>query len=64
MHELFNEVQDTVASVSCGCAEVFGASEEVEKSAFDFIKDNNVPGTASLPSLRSLEAEGNTILTF
>ena len=28
-HALFNVVSDTVAGVSCGCAEVFGASEEV-----------------------------------
>ncbi len=63
-HELFNAVKDSVAGVSCGCAEVFGATEEVEKSGFDLIKDNAVPGTAGLPSLRTLAAEGNTVLTF
>ena len=45
-------------------AEVLKTTEEVEKSGFDFIKDNAVPGTAGLPSLRKLVAEGNTILTF
>ena len=64
VHELFNAVKDTVAGVSRGCAEVFGATEEVEKSGFDFINDNAVPGTEGLPSLRTLAAEGNTILTF
>jgi hypothetical protein len=64
VHELFDAVKDTVAGVSCGCAEVLGATEEVEKSSFDFIKDNVVPGTKGLPSLRALAAEGNTILTF
>ena len=64
VHELFDAVKDTVAGVSCGCAEVFGATVEVEKSGFDFIKDNAVPGTKGLPSLRTLAAEGNTILTF
>ena len=34
VHELFDAVKDTVAGVSCGCAEVFGATEEIEKSAF------------------------------
>ncbi|MCW8905558.1 DsrE family protein [Sedimenticola sp.] len=63
-HELFDVVKDTVAGVSCGCAEVFGATEEVEKSAFDFIKDNAVPGTAGLPSLHTLASEGYTILSF
>lgn len=64
VHELFNAVKESVAGVSCGCAEVFGATEEVEKSGFDFIKDNAVPGTGGLPSLRTLAAEGNTVLTF
>ena len=64
VHELFDAVKDTVAGVSCGCAEVFGATEDVEKSGFDFIRGNAVPGTKGLPSLRNLAAEGNTILTF
>jgi len=64
VHELFDAVKDTVAGVSCGCAEVFGATEDVEKSGFDFIRDNAVPGTKGLPSLRTLAVEGNTILTF
>ncbi|GMQ88447.1 MAG: hypothetical protein BMS9Abin08_1693 [Gammaproteobacteria bacterium] len=64
VHELFNVVKDTVAGVSCGCAEVFGATEEVEKSAFEFVKDNAVPGTAGLPSLRKLASEGYTVLSF
>jgi len=64
VHSLFDAVKNTIAGVSCGCAEVFGATEEVEKSAFDFIKDNAVPGTAGLPSLRKLASEGYTVLTF
>jgi hypothetical protein len=64
VHALFDTVKDTVAGVSCGCAEVFGATEEVEKSAFEFVKDNAVPGTAGLPSLRKLASEGYTILSF
>ena len=64
VHELFDAVKDTVAGVSCGCAEVFGVTEEVEKSAFDFLKNNAVPGTAGLPSLRTLAANGYTIMSF
>ncbi len=63
-HALFEEVKDKVAGVSCGCADVFGATEDAEKSGFDLIKDNPVPGTAGLPSLRKLAAEGYTVLTF
>jgi len=63
-HQLFEAVKDKVAGVSCGCADVFGATEEVEKSGFDLIKDNPVPGTSGLPSLRNLIADGYIVLTF
>ncbi len=63
-HDLFEEVKDTVAGVSCGCADVFGGSEEAVQSGFDLIKDNPVPGTSGLPSLRKLAADGYTMLTF
>ena len=63
-HDLFEAVKDTVAGVSCGCADVFGATEEAEESGFELIKDNPVPGTSGLPSLRKLTAEGYTVLTF
>lgn len=63
-HTLFNAVRDRVAGVSCGCADVFGATESVEKSGFDFLTDNAVPGTRGLPSLRSLSADGYSIATF
>ncbi len=63
-HELFEAVKDTVAGVSCGCADVFGANEEAERSGFELIKDNPVPGTSGLASLRKLAADGYTVLTF
>lgn len=63
-HGLFEEVKDTVAGVSCGCADVFGGAEEAERSGFDLIKDNPVPGTSGLPSLRKLAADGYTVMTF
>jgi hypothetical protein len=63
-HGLFDAVKDTVAGVSCGCADVFGAAEDVKKSAFDLITDNAVPGTSGLPSLHKLMSEGYTIISF
>ena len=63
-HTLFEEVKDTVAGASAGCAEVFGATEDVKKSGFDLISDNPVPGTPGLPSLQRLLADGYTLLTF
>jgi hypothetical protein len=64
VHGLFDAVKDKVAGVSCGCAEVFGATADVEKSGFDFLNDNAVPGTCGLPSLRALSADGYHISTF
>ena len=63
-HDLFQAVKDQVAGVSCGCADVFGATEEAEKAGLDFIKDNPVPGTPGVASLRKFATEGSTILTF
>lgn len=65
VHALFNEVKDTVAGVSCGCADVFNATEDVEKSAFDLIGGNPIPGTnGGSPSLHKLVSEGYTIMNF
>lgn len=63
-HGIFNEVKDTIAGVSCGCADVFGAAEDVEKSGFDYLTDNQVPGTRGLPSLSQLSNDGYSVLTF
>lgn len=63
-HELFNEVKDKVAGVSCGCADVFGSREEAEKSGFELITDNQVPNTSGLPSLHDLVSQGYALLTF
>ena len=63
-HALYKEVEDTIAGVSCGCADVFGGGEEAQASGFDLITDNPVPGTTGLPSLAALVSEGRTVLTF
>ena len=63
-HELYEAVADTVAGVSCGCADVFGATEEVEKAGLDLITDNPVPGTRGMASLQRFVGEGATVLTF
>ena len=63
-HALYKEVEDTIAGVSCGCADVFGGGEEAKASGFDLITDNPVPGTTGLPSLAALVHEGRSILTF
>lgn len=63
-YELFNAVKDNVKGASCGCATVFGATNDVEAAGFNLIKNNPVPGTPGLLSLRALIREGYTVLTF
>ncbi|QDU65149.1 DsrE family protein [Engelhardtia mirabilis] len=63
-HDLFKAVQDKVAGASCGCADVFGAGEGVQRSGFELIRDNPVPGTSGLPSLHNLATQGFSVLTF
>jgi hypothetical protein len=63
-HKLYKAVEDKVAGVSCGCAEAFGATAEAENNGFALVKDNPVPGTSGLPSLRNLIQQGYSITTF
>lgn len=64
LHELYTSVQDTVAGVSNTCADFFGAADAAKQSGFSMLNDNNPPGTAGLPSLRALAAQGYQILLF
>jgi hypothetical protein len=63
-HQLFAAVKDTVAGVSRGCADVFGARDGAVACGLDLIAENTVPGTSGLPSLARLVGEGYTVLTF
>ena len=63
-HALYKAVEDKVAGVSSGCADVFGARHDAELNGFSLITTNAVPGTSGLPSLATYAADGYTILTF
>lgn len=63
-HALFESVKDKIAGVSCACADVFGAADEVKEAGYSVVKDNPVPGTRGLPSLRRLTQDGYTVLSF
>ena len=63
-HGLFDEVREVVAGVSCGCAEVFGATADANACGLPLVDGNAVPGTAGLPSLLGLARGGYRILTF
>ena len=63
-HQLYKAVEDKVAGVSCGCADVFRAKADAEKNGFDLITDNQIPGTSGLPSLQKLSSAGYNIMVF
>ena len=64
VHALYKAVENDIAGVSSGCADVFGASDAVIKNGFSLIKENRVPGTSGLPSLQKLIEKGYSIITF
>lgn len=64
VHGLFALVEDKVEGVSCGCADVFGAADEVRASKFELLTDNPIPGTSGLPSVSRLMSEGFGVLTY
>ncbi|MGK8503581.1 hypothetical protein [Nocardia asiatica] len=63
-YEVYQAVRHTIAGASCGCADVFGSSQGVQASGIDLIKDNPLPGTSGLASLRALVDDGYRILSF
>ncbi len=63
-HALYLSVQDCVAGVSLGCADIFGATEAAREHGFRLIDETPVPGTTGVPSLRALCAQGYQLITF
>jgi hypothetical protein len=64
VHGLFETVKDSVVGASCGCADVFGATDDIKASPFNLVSENQVPGTSGLPSTHKLLAEGYQVLVF
>jgi hypothetical protein len=60
VHKLFLAVQDKIEGVSKGCSVVFDAAP----SGFDLVSENQVPGTAGLPSFVKLKTDGFNVLIF
>ncbi len=63
-HLLFEEVKQAIAGASLGCAEMFGAAQDVRRTGFDLIRGNPAPGTSGIPSIHALLCQGFTVLTF
>jgi len=55
---LYNAVRPVVAGASCGCAAVFGATDDVAACGLPEIKDHALTGTPGLASIRRYIADG------
>lgn len=62
--ELYDSVRDLVKGSSCGCAAVFGSTEDNEACGVPLLKNYDLPGTDGVASLRRLAAEGWTTFAF
>jgi hypothetical protein len=61
---LYNSVRDVVQGASCGCADVFGAKEDIEACRVPLKNDHALAGTSGLLSLRRYAVEGWKIIVF
>ena len=64
LHSLYNLVKNDITGISCGCADVFEASEDAKASGFSLIQENFVSGTTGLASFGKLLKFNTTILNF
>ena len=63
-HGLYDAVRPVITGASCGCAAVFGATQEVEACGLPEIKDHALAGTPGVASIRRYLAEGWQTLVF
>lgn len=61
---LYNAVRPVITGASCGCAAVFGATQELEACGLPEIKDYALRGTPGIASIRRYLAEGWETLLF
>ena len=63
-NQLYNAVRPSIVGASCSCSAVFDAAKEVAACGLPEIKDNALPGTPGLASIRPYLAEGWQTLVF
>lgn len=61
---LYKAVEDRVSGVCGGCADVFGATDDVESSGLDLVREKDIPGTSGIIDLSKYLEDGNRLLTF
>ena len=61
---LYNAVADKIVGVCGGCADVFGASDEVQKTGLAMVRDKSIPGTTGILDLSRYLNNGYQLVTF
>lgn len=61
---LYRAVEDKVAGVCGGCADVFGATDGAKNAGVKLIRDKNIPGTNGILDLSRYLDEGYRLVTF
>jgi hypothetical protein len=64
LNALYEAVKDSIAGVSAGCSDFFGARDAAKSHNFTFVSECAVPGTSGLPSIASRIADGYQVVTF
>jgi hypothetical protein len=63
-HALYEAVRESVLGACGGCAEVFGATEDVRRSGLALINEKPIPGTSGIIDLSRYLDAGYRVLTF
>ena len=61
---LYQAVADRVVGVCGGCADVFGATDDVRKTSLKLLRDAKIPGTTGIADLSRYLDDGYQLLTF
>ncbi|VAV98315.1 hypothetical protein MNBD_ALPHA06-386 [hydrothermal vent metagenome] len=63
-HALYEAVKDTVVGACRGCADLFGASESIERANVPLIDEKAMPGTSGIIDLSKYLDDGYRVLPF
>ena len=63
-HAMFSAVKDKIVGVCGGCADVFGAAEDVAATGLPVGRELQIPGVGGIISLGNYLAHGYQLVTF
>lgn len=61
---LYESVRDVVRGASLGCAELYGSRSSLEAIEVPLLRDNALPGTSGVASIRRYAVEGFSTYLF